>query len=82
MIAEVLHVVAAEPAIAVYSAHPEDADARSHGQIRGCAFNQLADDLMAGDDTRQDWREVAFNDVQICAADATSEHLEQNVSGL
>ena len=76
MIAEVLHVVAAEPAIAVYPTHPGDAHARSKGQILGCAFHHLADDLMTGDDARPNWREIAFNDMEIGAADATCDDLE------
>src|SRR5208337_2328249 len=82
MIAEVLHVVAAEPTIAVYPTHPGDADARSEWQVQGCAFYHLADNLMTGDDVRSDWRQVTFDDVEISAADATCDDLKQHLSGL
>jgi len=82
MIAEVLHVMAAEPAIAVDPAHPGDADARSKQEVCGCAFHHLANDLMAGNEVRLDGREVAFDDVEIGAADATGNHFEQHLAGL
>jgi hypothetical protein len=82
MIAKVFHAVAAEPATAVYSAHPGDANAHSDGQIGSCAFHHLADDLMSGDNARPDGREIALDDVKIGAADTTSNHLEQHLSGL
>jgi hypothetical protein len=82
MIAEVLHLVAAEPAIAVHAAHPGDAHARSDGQVRGCAFHHFADDLMAGNNARPDGRQIAFDDVEIGAADATGDDFEQYLSGL
>jgi hypothetical protein len=82
MIAQVLHVVATEPAIAVDPTHPGNANARSNGQFRGCALYHLADDLMTGDDARLNGRKIAFDDVEIGAADATRDDLEQYVSGL
>jgi hypothetical protein len=82
VIAEVFHVVAAEPAIAVHPAHPGDADARSNRQIQGCAFHDFADDLMTGNDAWTDGREIAFDDVEICAADATGNDFEKHLAGL
>jgi hypothetical protein len=80
-VAEILHVVTAEPAIAVYPTHPGDADACSNGQIRRCAIHYFADDLMPGDNARPDWRQVALDDVEIGAADATGHDFEQYLSG-
>jgi hypothetical protein len=82
MIAEVLHVVLAEPTGAVDPTEPSDADTRSERQVRGCAFYYLADNLMAGDDLRLDGRQIAFDDVEIGAADTTGDDLEQDLSGL
>jgi hypothetical protein len=81
MIAEVFHVVAAEPTAAVYSTHPGDADTRSERQVQSCAFYHLADNLMAGDDVRPDWRQIAFDDVKISAADATCDDLNKTSPG-
>ncbi len=82
MVAEVLHVVAAEPAIAVDAADPGDADARACGEHRGCAFDNFADDLMAGDDAWMERREIALDDVEVSAADAAGEDLEEQFAGL
>jgi len=82
MIAEVLHIVAAEPTIAVYSSHPGDPDTRSDCEIPVCAFHHRADDLMTEDNAWLDWREVPFDDVQISAADSTADDLQQHLSGL
>jgi hypothetical protein len=73
--------VAAEPAIAVYPAHPGDADARSDRQVRGCAFHHFADDLMTGNDAFADGRKITFDDMEISAADAASNDLEQYLAG-
>ena len=81
MIAEVLHIVAAEPAIAVYPAHPGDAHARSDGQLRGCASDHFADYLMARNDARANGLKIAFDDMEIGAADATGMDFEQDFSG-
>ena len=81
-VAEVLHVVAAEPAIAVDAADPRNAYARAGGEGCGCAFHHFADDLMAGNDARVQGRKVALDDVEIGAADAAGDDLEQNFAGL
>jgi hypothetical protein len=65
----------AEPAIAVYAPHPGDSNAGSGRQIRGCAFNDFSNDLMSRNDAGQNWREVAFDDMEICAAHATGDDL-------
>ena len=82
MIAEVLHIMAAEPAIAVDPAHPGDAHTCSDGEGRSCAVHHLTNDLMAWDDARLNCREVTFDDVEIGSADATGDDLEQHFSWL
>ena len=81
-VAEVLHAVRAEPAIAIDAAHPGDTNASSDGQIGGSAFCHFADNLMAGNNARLDGREIAFDDVEIGAANAAGKDFEQDVSGL
>jgi hypothetical protein len=81
MIAEVFHLVAAVPAIAVHPSHPGDADARSDRQIRGGAFHHFTHDLMTGDDARLDGRQIALDDVEIGAADATAMTLRSTSPG-
>jgi hypothetical protein len=82
VVAEVLHAVAAEPAVAVNTADPGDADARAGREGCGCAFNNFADDLMAGDDARVQGLEIALDDVKIGAADTAGEDFEQHFAGL
>jgi hypothetical protein len=48
LVAEILKAVMAVPAIAIDAAHPGNADARSHWQLWGRAFNYFSHDLMAG----------------------------------
>jgi len=57
LIAEIFHVVAAVPAVAIDAAHPGNADARAGRELAGQqigrgAFDDFADDLVAGDETR------------------------------
>ena len=46
------------------------------------SINHLADDLMAGDEARLNGRQVAFDDVEIGAADATGDDFDKDVPGL
>jgi hypothetical protein len=82
MVAEVLHVVTAKPAIAVDAADPGDADARADGEGCGCAFNYFADDLMARNDARMKGLEVALDNVEIGAADAAGDDFDEDFAGL
>ena len=82
MVAEVLHVVTAKPAVAVDAADPGDADAHADGRGCGCAFNDFADNLMAGDDARMEGRKVALDDVEIGAADAAGDDFEEDFARL
>ena len=81
VVAEVLHGVGAEPAGAVDAAHPGDADARAEGELGRGAFDDLADDLVAGDEAGLERRKVALGDVQVGAADAAGDDAEQDVAG-
>ena len=82
VVAEVLHAVAAEPAVAVDAADPGDADARAERKLGGGAVDDFADDLMAGDDARVERRKVALDDVEVGAADAAGEDAEEDVAGV
>jgi hypothetical protein len=73
--------VTAEPAVAIDAAHPGDACARADGDVRREAFDDFADNLVAGKEVRLDRGQVAFDNVEIGAADAASEDLEENVVG-
>src|SRR5579863_7927262 len=80
-IAEVLHLVAAEPAIAVDAAHPRNAGSDSDRQVRCVTCDNFADDLVAGDQLRLEGRKVAFDDVKIGATDTAGQDLEQDLAG-
>jgi hypothetical protein len=82
VVAEILQPGAAKPAIAVDAADPGDADARADGERGGSTLDHLADDLMAGNDARLQRLEIAFDDVEIGAADAAGEDFEQDFAGL
>jgi hypothetical protein len=73
--------VAAIPAIAIHAAHPGDAYSRSHRQLGSCTLDHLSDNLVAGHELLFDLRQVALNDVQVCATDPASNHTEQDMPG-
>ncbi len=81
VVAEVFFVAEAEGAGAVGAADPGDADAGACGEFGGCAFDDFADDLVAEDEGLVDEWEVAFEDVEVGAADSAGEDAEEDVAG-
>ena len=79
--AEIFHVMAAVPTIAVNATHPGDADAHADRKVLSCALDDLADDLVAGDETWVECGEIALDDVQVGAAGSTGDDAEQDVAG-
>ena len=69
------------PAIAIYTAHPGNAHARTYGRFHAFACDDFADNLMAGNQLWPKRRQVAFHDVQIGAAHATGEDAKQQMAG-
>src|ERR1700733_3737461 len=82
MIAEVFHGVTAKPAISINPAHPGDSDAGTYRQIRGRVLHHLADDLMTGNHAWPEGWQISFDDVQIRAAHAACNYLQQDFSRL
>src|SRR5271166_1972987 len=74
-VAKVLHVAAAIPATPVGASNPGDANAGAHGKLGSGACDNVADDLVAGDQLRAALQKFALDDVQVGAADATSADL-------
>jgi len=93
-VAKVLFATPAVRASAIGAAEPGNPDAgwcrasldRADEGVRpyvGIAyFDYLADDLVAGDDSRVERREFAFHDVEVGAADSAGEDAEQDVAGV
>ncbi len=81
VVAEVFFVAEAEGAGAVDAADPGDADAGVCGEFGGGAFDDFADDLMAEGEGLVDEREIAFEDVEVGAADSAGEDAEEDVIG-
>ena len=50
------------------------------GRSGGCAFDDFADDLVAEDEGLVDEGEVAFEDVEVGAADSAGEDAEEDVA--
>jgi hypothetical protein len=82
MVAEILHLVIAEPAISVGSTHPGDANPGSQRHRFGPAFNDLANNLMPWNQSRPQGRQIAFNDMQVSTADSTCNHTQQHIAWL
>ncbi len=79
VVAEVLFVAAAEEAGAVGAADPGDSDAHAEGPVGGPAFDDFADDLVAEDEGFVDQGEIAFEDVEIGAADSAGQDAEEEM---
>jgi hypothetical protein len=77
LVAEVLGAGPAEAAGPVGRAHPGDA----HALSRAAALDDLADDLVAGNDRIAARRELSGDDVQVGAADAAGTDLEPHLAG-
>jgi hypothetical protein len=77
VIAEIFFVAKAEGTGSVGAPDPGDADAHAQGTVGGGAFDDLADDLVAGDEGVMDEGEIAFVDVEIGAADSAGEEAEE-----
>ncbi len=73
-VAKVLHASTAVRASAVDSADPGDADARADGVLGGGSFDDFAYDLMAGNDILTQGCKLAFDHMQIGAADRAGAH--------
>jgi len=82
MIAKVLHLVFAEPAIPIRSAHPRNTDAASLRYSLGSTFYNLTDDLMAWNQVRPQWRQVILYDMQVGTADTTSDDTQKYMTRL
>jgi len=83
-IAEVLQTEVTIPASAIRSSHPGNADACADRKFLGSAGRissyNFADNLMSGDDSWATGWQVAFDDMQIGAANSTRTHPYQNLT--
>ena len=70
MVTQVLTAMTAIPAIAVDAAHPGDTHACPEWQLGGRAIHDLADNLMTGYEPRLERGQIAFDDMQVGAADS------------
>jgi len=80
VVAEVLFVAETEGTGAVSSADPGDTDAHAEGTFGRGSADDFADDLVAGDEGLVYKAEVAFEDVEVGAADTAGEDAENHVS--
>jgi hypothetical protein len=91
VVAEVFFVADAEGTGAVGAADPGDtdaghtdpgdADASVWGELGDAAFDDFADDLVAEDEGLVDEGKVAFEDVEVGAADSAGKDAEEDVVG-
>jgi hypothetical protein len=82
VIAQILHVVAAEPAIPIYAANPGDANTAPQRQLRRCTGGHLAHNLVTGDELRVNRRQVPFGYVQVGPANSTGQNSQQHIARL
>jgi hypothetical protein len=73
--------VTAIPAIAIHSAHPGNAHARADWRFLTLACDDFANNLVAGNQSRTERRQVVFRDVEIGAAHAAGEDAKEQMSG-
>jgi hypothetical protein len=79
-IAKILETFLAIRARPISSAQPRDTHARTKRELIRSAIDYLAHDLMSGYESDLLWRQLAFNDVQVGAADSASTDAKQYVS--
>lgn len=83
IVAEVLATLEAESARAVGAAEPRNTDARTDGERNaGRDGGDGADDLMPWHDRRAVWPEVAFDDVEIGAANTARSNRDEYLTCL
>jgi hypothetical protein len=70
----------AVPAVVIDAAHPGNADARSHWQLLGRAFDYFSHDLMAGNKARSKRRKISFDDMKVSPAHSASDDPQQHMS--
>jgi len=80
VVAEILFVAEAEGAGAVGASDPGDTDAHADGAFGCSSADNLADDLVAGDEGLMHEAEVALEDVEVGAADTAGEDAEHDLS--
>jgi hypothetical protein len=80
VVAEVFFAATAEGAGAIGAGDPRDADTHADGAIGGDAVDDFADDLVAEDERLVDESEVAFEDVEVGAADSAGENAEEEMA--
>ena len=81
VVAEVFFVAETEGAGAVGAADPGDAYAGVCGEFGGGVFDDFADDLVAEGEGLMDEGKVAFEDVEVGAADSAGEDAKEDVIG-
>jgi len=79
VVAEVFLVAAAEEAGAVGATDPRDSDAHAEGPVGGCALDDFTDDLVAEGEGFVDEGKIAFEDVEVGAADSAGENAEEQM---
>src|SRR5262249_13122934 len=69
-------------ALAAGLAQPRDSDPRAQAEARasGTASCDRADDLVAGNDSRKTWRQIALGNVEIGAAYAAGPDADENLA--
>jgi hypothetical protein len=82
VIAKILHLVFAEPAVPIRSAHPRDANAAALRYSLGSTLYNLTDDLMAWNQSRTKRGEITLNDMQVGTADTTSDDTQEYMTRL
>jgi hypothetical protein len=79
-VAEVLHVVCTEPAIAINPTHPTHTHSAPEGKILGFTANHLTHYLVTRDELGHSSWQISFNDMQIGSTDSAGKHTKEQVS--
>jgi hypothetical protein len=79
-IAEILFAAPAERACAVDASDPRHTGTRTQRKLFRRALDDLADDLVAGNERVPQRRQIALKDMQVGPADSTGEHTEKSMT--
>ena len=79
-VAKIFHAPAAIRAGSIHTTHPRNTNARADRQLGRCTLNNIADDLVAGNERLNSLRQFSLDDVQIGAAYAAGSNLQEHLA--
>jgi hypothetical protein len=78
-LAQVLHLVPTEPAIAIDSTHPAHADATCERKTLGCPVDYFTHDLVSWYELRHQSWQISLYDMEVSSTDSARNYTQEHV---